>query len=109
LKIHLTLSYHLRLGLPNGLFPSGYIDSSTKCVVVRQQCQWNTFLRFHGKIRPLYSAFGKSLCTWVTVRRVGSGLYRRSRISLPTTFISAQRLSERNVFADSYLWINRNI
>jgi hypothetical protein len=29
----------------------------------------------------------------------GSGLYRRSWTSLPTPFISAQRLSERNVYA----------
>jgi hypothetical protein len=37
-----------------------------------------------------YSAFGRLLCTSATVRRFGSGLYRRSWTSLPTSFIGAQ-------------------
>jgi hypothetical protein len=43
-----------------------------------------------------YSALGKALCTYVTVQ-YGSGQSQRSLTSLPTPFISAQRLSERTV------------
>jgi hypothetical protein len=38
-----------------------------------------------------------NLSPYKVTKQTGSGLYRRSWTSLPTTFISAQRLSEHTV------------
>jgi hypothetical protein len=69
LKIHLNISSHLRLGLPNGLFPTGF-PTNTLCTPlsspIRATCPAHLILDFttHTLLGKEYRSFNSSLCNF---------------------------------------------